>query len=387
MGEHKRKSKSPVLDSGIANDAGGASGPAEPARASLSVAFIVKNEESTLKRILDIANLFADELIVVDTGSTDNTVSIAEAAGAQVHHFEWIDDFAAARNFAFSKCTKDWIMWLDADDVLTREGVAAVEWVRKNLLTKDELRTVFCPYHYEYDDKGALSVNLNRERFLRNHIGHEWVGRIHETLKDPWPQSVRAEKPIIEHRPQKVQLDRKTGRNLKIFEQYIDIEKDSLRELFLYGSELQQNNKSEEAVKVFVKYLERCGDKNDGVGEKYSVLMKLADTYYTQKNLTEGLTYALQCIRLDPTRAEGYTLAGAMYFFGGFPQAAIPFLTAATVCPLPAPTTSLVVYKLYSDVPMTLYVQALQQLKTRAPIDRMKNVGAGLTKMAKELGI
>ena len=80
---------------------------------TLSVAMIVRNEGATIERALNCARLFADEMIVVDTGSTDETVAKAEAMGAKVRHFRWVDDFAAARNYSFSQCAMDWIIWPD----------------------------------------------------------------------------------------------------------------------------------------------------------------------------------------------------------------------------------------------------------------------------------
>jgi glycosyltransferase involved in cell wall biosynthesis len=86
---------------------------------TLSLAMIVRNEGATIERALGCARLFADEMVVVDTGSTDETVAKAEAMGAKVRHFRWADDFAAARNYSFSQCAMDWILWLDGDDVIS----------------------------------------------------------------------------------------------------------------------------------------------------------------------------------------------------------------------------------------------------------------------------
>ena len=72
---------------------------------TISVCMIVKNEEKTLPVCLKSLEGIADELIVVDTGSTDSTVAVAEAAGAKVFHFEWVDDFAKARNFSLSEAS------------------------------------------------------------------------------------------------------------------------------------------------------------------------------------------------------------------------------------------------------------------------------------------
>ena len=82
----------------------------------VSACVIAKNEERNLPRWLDSMREVADELIVVDTGSTDATVALAEQAGARVFHFTWIDDFAAAKNYALDQARGRWILFLDADE-------------------------------------------------------------------------------------------------------------------------------------------------------------------------------------------------------------------------------------------------------------------------------
>ena len=77
---------------------------------------IVRNEEDVLARCLDSVSSLVDEIIIVDTGSQDKTREIAARYTDHVYDFTWIDDFAAARNFSFSKATMDYQMWLDADD-------------------------------------------------------------------------------------------------------------------------------------------------------------------------------------------------------------------------------------------------------------------------------
>jgi len=93
----------------------------------LSVCMIVKNEEEALPKCLDSVKGLGDELIIVDTGSTDKTVEIAKSYGASVYHFEWIDDFSAARNVSLKHAAGDWILWLDADDILPADQHALVK--------------------------------------------------------------------------------------------------------------------------------------------------------------------------------------------------------------------------------------------------------------------
>lgn len=83
---------------------------------TLSACTISKNEEDTIARSIDSYRDFVDEIIVIDTGSTDNTVRIAQQHGAHVLHFDWCDDFSAAKNFALDQASGDWIVFLDADE-------------------------------------------------------------------------------------------------------------------------------------------------------------------------------------------------------------------------------------------------------------------------------
>ena len=82
----------------------------------LSQCMIVRDEEKNIERALSWGKDLVYEQIVVDTGSTDRTVELALAMGAKVYHFQWIDDFAAAKNYAISKASGDWIAFLDADE-------------------------------------------------------------------------------------------------------------------------------------------------------------------------------------------------------------------------------------------------------------------------------
>ena len=84
--------------------------------ATVSLCMIVRNEEDVLGRCLESVKDIVDEIIIVDTGSTDRTKEIAGRFTNTVYDFPWIDDFSAARNFSFSKATMDYQMWLDADE-------------------------------------------------------------------------------------------------------------------------------------------------------------------------------------------------------------------------------------------------------------------------------
>ena len=93
---------------------------------SVSMCMIVKNEQDILKRCLDSYAGTYDELIIVDTGSSDNTKAIASEYTDKIYDFTWINDFSAARNFAFSKASCEYIFSADADEELDKIGRAHV---------------------------------------------------------------------------------------------------------------------------------------------------------------------------------------------------------------------------------------------------------------------
>lgn len=95
-------------------------------RPTLSLCMIVRNETAWLRRCLASVEGLVDEMVIVDTGSTDDTRAIAVAAGARVHDFAWCDDFSAARNVSIEHATSDWVLVLDADEVIARSDHAAI---------------------------------------------------------------------------------------------------------------------------------------------------------------------------------------------------------------------------------------------------------------------
>lgn len=142
---------------------------------TISLCMIVKNEEKVLGRCLKAARSFADEIILVDTGSQDRTREIGNEYGARVYEYEWKDDFAAARNEAFSKAVMDYCMWLDADDVVTEENQEKILNLKKELEPDTDM--VMMRYSVSEDSQGNSLFSYYRERLVRNGKGFLWEGR------------------------------------------------------------------------------------------------------------------------------------------------------------------------------------------------------------------
>ena len=106
---------------------------------TISLCMIVKNEEKVLARCLDSIADLVDEIIIVDTGSSDSTKEIAARYTGLLYDFLWTDDFSAARNYAFSKATKEYIYSADADEVLSEENRERFRILKETLLPEIEI--------------------------------------------------------------------------------------------------------------------------------------------------------------------------------------------------------------------------------------------------------
>ena len=130
--------------------------------ATLGLSMIVKNESDVLSRALDGIKDVVDEIVIVDTGSTDDTVEIARRYTNKVYAFDWINDFSAARNFALSKTTSDYYIWLDADDVVPLPTAAAVKKLMRRKAIDFDI--VMLPYVVATDASGNPTYTYYRDR-------------------------------------------------------------------------------------------------------------------------------------------------------------------------------------------------------------------------------
>jgi len=147
----------------------------------LSQVMIVKNEEKNIEKALSWAKPIAFEQIVVDTGSTDRTVEMAERLGAKVVHFEWIKDFSAAKNYAIEQATGDWIAFLDADEYYSPEDVKKLMPILSKLHINPIVLAMSNPW-VQLNDKGKPIEIHQQERIFRNLPTLRYIGRIHERL-------------------------------------------------------------------------------------------------------------------------------------------------------------------------------------------------------------
>lgn len=147
---------------------------------SLSVCMIVKNEERNLARSLYCAARIADEIVVVDTGSTDKTKQIARQFTDKVFDFEWCDNFAAARNFSVDKATCDYIMWLDADDSIPELSIIDI----LNLKERFDPNTAYYVKALNINAPPSEPSSFAHIRIFPRDERIRFSGRLHEQLSE-----------------------------------------------------------------------------------------------------------------------------------------------------------------------------------------------------------
>lgn len=147
----------------------------------LSACMIMKNESANIADWIDKIIDIVDECIIVDTGSTDESIEIAKSKGISVYHYQWNDDFAAAKNFALEKATGDWIVFLDADEYLDEE---TRENLRAYLDTVDEnVDGVLCKrLNYDVTQKKRFISHDIVFRIFRNKFYLRFLGKVHENI-------------------------------------------------------------------------------------------------------------------------------------------------------------------------------------------------------------
>ncbi|UIO42436.1 glycosyltransferase [Brevibacillus brevis] len=146
----------------------------------ISLCMIVKNEEECLHKCMESVKDLVDEMIIVDTGSTDNTVEICKSFGAVVHSYEWQDNFAEARNFGLEKATGDWILWMDADEEMNKEDSKNLKELLRG--QEDSLFYIHLINYIGDEINEDDAFHIAHSRLFRNGIGFRFHFPIHETL-------------------------------------------------------------------------------------------------------------------------------------------------------------------------------------------------------------
>ncbi|WP_182188055.1 glycosyltransferase family 2 protein [Pectinatus frisingensis] len=242
----------------------------EKKKVFLSACVIVKNEEKNIITYLEHIKPVVDEIIVVDTGSTDKTCDIAKKEGAIVYKFKWCDDFAAAKNFAIDKANGKWIIFLDADEYFPEEdGKKIVNYIKKHDLDLNIDAIVCKLINIDADRNNEFIGSFYQLRVFRNSSDMRYEGKIHESLQG------------------------ENGKNIKL-----TILKDNIN---IYHTGYSSSVMQEKAKRNLILLNKEIAEN----GEKPKYYAYLADCYYGMQNYEKTLYYAKKFI------ASGLNMIGA----------------------------------------------------------------------------
>jgi glycosyltransferase involved in cell wall biosynthesis len=251
---------------------------------------IVKNEEDVLSRCLDSIKEGVDEIIIVDTGSTDRTKEIAYTYTDKVYDFEWIQDFSAARNEAFSKATMDYQMWLDADDVVPEESLKAIIDLKMNGDPATDIFTM--RYITHFDAFGKPVLTSTRERLLKREKEYKWMDPVHECI--PLIGNIKYTEIEIHHL--KLKGNDNPNRNIEIYNA-LEVSGTAMtpRQLYYYARELKDHGQWAKSAYYFEKFLDTGqGWVEDNIGSCFSLSVcynSLGETHKVLPILLKSFNY------------------------------------------------------------------------------------------------
>lgn len=229
---------------------------------TISLCMIVKNEEKVLRRCLDSVADLVEELVIVDTGSVDATKQIAAGyANAKVYDFEWVDDFSAARNFAFSKATQEYIYSADADEVLDEENRERFRLLKEALLPQVEIVQMKYANQLQYGTVYNFDEEY-RPKLFRRLRTFTWMEPIHETVNVT--PVIYDSDIVITHMPETLHADRDFKAFQRMLERGVRLSKRLqnmyARELFING-EMKDFLQAEEFFEQSARDTERDAEE------------------------------------------------------------------------------------------------------------------------------
>ena len=286
---------------------------------TISLCMIVKDEIEVIERCLNSVKSLIDEVIIVDTGSKDNTVALCQKLGAHVTHYEWCNDFSRARNFAFQQATSDYIFWLDADDVITPDQLELLSALKPRL----QHDVYFLKYDYSQDEYGVSTCSFFRERIVKNDGSFQWIYPIHEVIDGTNGRSSSYENIVIKHQRTTAGHTQDYGRNLDILSQaMLNLEYQNVpRMWYYYGRELADHNRYEEAIKAletFISFPHSWIEDQMGAYTKMATchlhLYRELEEKHTTNHHFKAREAARRAIAIDEAWAEPYFVMGEIAF-------------------------------------------------------------------------
>jgi|GEM_PF-1284823 len=291
----------------------------------VTACLIVKDEAEMLAKTLpNLVNL-VDEIILVDTGSSDNTIEIAKKIGAKVYGFKWIGDFSAARNESIKYAQGEWILWVDADEYIQEQDYKKL---KQELTNSKEIGYQLKVTECREGELKPISFNL-RPKLFKNNMGIHFERPINE---QPYTKDGKAlisySKPLdipIFHwgcHLSKDKMEKKKYRNLELLKKAVENGGGDEAYHFLLGTNYKDLNQFSEAIKEF-EVTEKISKSPAFV---IAAKSEKAWALYLKQEIKLAYLEALEVVKLDPDNSQAWNIIGAIFLATGETQKAIEVL-------------------------------------------------------------
>jgi glycosyltransferase involved in cell wall biosynthesis len=275
---------------------------------------IVKNEQEYLAKCLKSVERIVNEIIIVDTGSSDKTVEIAKSFGAKIFYYQWNNNFSEARNESLKYATKNWILIMDADEELSLESRSKLEEFFKGQLDENSIYYFeTCSYYGDFIDNNSVTTNIN-PRIFKNNMGTHYEGEIHNQLVYSGNKLHTICREIRSYHygylEKSVDSKKKRVRNITILSEQIKKDPDNYFAHFNLGTEYAALNDTEAALKHYYKSYEKFEPQN---GYSNVLIFRIAFLNYNIKEYDTAIKYIDMGIEHYPKFTELYFLKALIY--------------------------------------------------------------------------
>ncbi len=280
-------------------------------RQKISLCMIVKNEEALLPQCLASVKKCADEIIVVDTGSTDGTIEIAESYGAKVYHHPWENNFSKHRNQSLSYASGDWILILDADEALAPgQGDRIREAVSKS--AENCTKIYFMVHDIENDKVSMVTTSL---RLFRNHVGAHYEGIVHNLIVVPKGESIKTDI-ILYHYGYALSddvMEKKFHRTLALLKKQLEDKPADPYALYNMAT-LFVRRDPQKAVDYGLKLLSLLEEKGDAPIFYLNTFYILGSSFANMKQFDQSIDICLKAIEMFPKYVDAYWILCEVLF-------------------------------------------------------------------------
>ncbi|MFQ5713266.1 MAG: glycosyltransferase [Candidatus Scalinduaceae bacterium] len=284
---------------------------------TLSLCMIVKNEEKFLPTCLESIKDHVDEIIIVDTGSTDSTVEIARRYNAKIYHHAWENSFSKARNYSLKYATCDWILWLDADEEVDKEDAHKLKEVIKDPVgyeTIHRVNIIFFPMFNKPIGGKSTSV-FNALKIFRNHLGFHFEGIVHNKLKySGHSKIVNIKSYHYGYNQDGKIIEKKFIRTSTLLRKQIKNDpKNPIPHHYLALSCLG-TKRHDCCVQEALEAIRLFEQQNSNAQIRFQTYYTASAAFYHKKDLVNAEAYALKTIDLYPDYVDAYCILSSIYF-------------------------------------------------------------------------